>query len=117
MAKEMIDSKEFEAAEKAAEESTGITTITLSKPFTYEGKTYEKFDLDFTALTGRDFTAIEVECAAVQKVIIAPSLSTQFLYRMAAKAAHVGSDIIIALPIADFNRVRSAARSFLMKTE
>lgn len=117
MEKQMIDSKEFEAAEQAAEASEDNTTIVLSKPFTYEGKTYETFDLDFTALTGRDFTAIETECSMLQKVIVAPTFSTEFLYRMAAKAAHVGSDVIISLPIAEFNRVRSAARSFLLKTE
>lgn len=117
MTKEIINSKEYEAAEKAAEKSTGVTTINLSKPFTYEGKTYEKFEMNFNALTGNDFMAIETECAAFQKVIVAPALSTDFLYRMAARSAHISSDVITALPIGDFNRIRSSARNFMLKTE
>lgn len=37
----------------------GKSEITLTKPFTWCGTTWEKVTLDFTSLTGRDMEAID----------------------------------------------------------
>lgn len=115
----VIDADEFAVAEQEAAQSPTVYTHKFRKPFEFQGKTYEELDFDWETLTGDDFLAIEDELAAIGKVAVVPQFSGQFLIRMAAKActAKVGSDMIGKMPIGDFNRIRSAARSFLMKTE
>ena len=47
---------------------------------------------------------------------LAPEVSRSFQAKMAAKAAGIGSDVLDAMPIKDFNRITNAARSFLIDT-
>lgn len=120
---------EFSAAETQAKESAGNFTLKLKKPFTFEGQTFDELYFDFEGLTGDDALAIEDELQAIGKPTISPTFSGQFLVRMAARACtntvidgtgrprRIGDDALRALPIADFNRVRSKARSFLLASE
>ena len=80
----------------------GAVVINLARPYTYEDKTYKKFVFDFEGLIGEDLVDIETE--------------TSFLYRLAAKAAGVGSDVILHLPIREFGKVKNKAQSFLVST-
>lgn len=119
MSNPVIDPKEFAAAEQEAAESTSTVTITLSRPVTYESDTYTELSFDFGKLTGEDSLAIENELQAQSKFVVVPTFSGEYLVRMAARActANVGQDMIRSLPISDYNRIRSAARSFLLKSE
>lgn len=114
-----IDSKEFAAAEQEATESGAAVTVQLSRPVTYEGKTFQKVALDFERLTGNDALAIEGEMQAMGKPVIIPSLSGEYLVRMAARACvdSVGVDFFAALPIRDYHTIRSKARNFLHRSE
>jgi hypothetical protein len=114
----MVDNKEFSAAEQAARENDSSTyTHKFGKPFEWEGNTYEELIFDFGKLTGKDALAIENELAAKGKSVIAPAFSGDYLMCMASRAAGIGSDAFLAMSIADYNRIRSRARSFLLKTE
>ena len=117
---EIIDSKEFEVAEKEAKEYAGqsIYVHKLAKPFSYEGKTYNEFVFDWDTLSGNDYLSIEAEMAALGKVLVTPEFSGAFIVRMAAKACNekIGSDVLCALPLRDFNKIRGKARSFLMNS-
>ena len=65
----------------------------------------------------------------MNKPVIVPTFSGQYLIRMAARACtttlttadgkkrRVGADVIQALPIGDYNRIRSKARTFLLASE
>lgn len=88
----------------------------FTKPYTYEDKTYEKLVFDFEKLIGADLVAIENEMAAVGEYALSPEISTSFLYRLAAKAAGVGSDVIEHLPIRDFGKIKNKSRDFLIST-
>lgn len=90
--------------------------LTLEKPFTYEDKTYESFTFDFERLTGADLVSIETEMTAVGEFALTPEISTSFLYRLAAKAARVGSDVLLHLPIKEFARIKNKAQRFLIST-
>lgn len=94
----------------------GAYVINLAKPYTYEDKTYNKFVFDFEGLIGEDLVDIETEMTAVGEFALSPEISTSFLYRMAAKAAGVGSDVILHLPIREFGKVKNKAQSFLIST-
>ena len=102
--------------ENTAEKNVGAYTHTFRRPFTYEGKTYKTLQFDFESLSGRDMVAIEAEMQANSEYAIAPEISTSFQSKMAARAAGIGSDVIEAMPINDFNRIAGAARRFLLDT-
>lgn len=88
----------------------------FTKPYTFEEKTYTKLVFDFEKLIGDDLVAIENEMAAVGEFALSPEISTSFLYRLAARAAGVGSDVISSLPIRDFGKIKNKSRDFLVST-
>lgn len=94
----------------------GAYVLTLVKPYTYEDKTYKKFVFDFESLIGEDLVDIETEMTAVGEFALSPEISTSFLYRLAARAAGVGSDVISSLPIRDFGKIKNKSRDFLVST-
>ena len=127
-----VNGVEFAAAETAAKDEEGNTSAyvhKLKKPFTFEGCTIEELSFDFDRLTGNDSLAIEDELQAMNKPVIVPTLSGQYLTRVAARACtttitdpsgkgrRIGADVIQALPISDYNRIRARARSFLLASE
>lgn len=114
-----INPEEFAVAQVEAAASPEAITIRLRKPFTYEGRTFEELTFDWNKLTGNDSLAIEGEMQAMSIPLITPTFSGEYLVRMAARSCTETIDQLLlrALPIADFNKVRNAARSFLLKTE
>lgn len=127
-----VNEAEFAAAETAAKDEEGNTSAyvhKLKKPFTFEGCTIEELSFDFDRLTGNDSLAIEDELQSMNKPVIVPTFSGQYLIRMAARACtttlttpdgrarRIGADVIQALPIGDYNRIRSKARTFLLTSE
>lgn len=127
-----VNGAEFAAAETAAKAEEGNPSAyvhKIKKPFTFEGCTIEELSFDFDRLTGNDSLAIEDELQAMNKPVIVPTFSGQYLIRMAARACttnlttpdgrtrRIGADVIQALPIGDYNRIRSKARTFLLASE
>ncbi len=119
----VIDAGEFSVAEQEAakEDVQDIYTYVhqLRRPFEYEGKTYETLTFDWGSLTGDDSLAIEAEMQAMGKPVIVPTFSGEYLIRMAARACtpRLGSDVLGKMPISEYNRIRSKARSFLLLSE
>lgn len=91
----------------------------FKEPFVYEGRTFDTVTFDWGKLTGRDGLAIERELQTLGIALMVPAFSGEYLIRMAAKASVEGisSDMLEALPLHDYNRIRSAGRSFLLKAE
>lgn len=120
-AHEAVDEEEFNEAERLAEKNNGKNTYThvFKEPFAYEGRTFETVTFDWGKLTGRDGLAIERELQTLGIALMVPAFSGEYLIRMAAKASVEGisSDMLEALPLHDYNRIRSAGRSFLLKAE
>lgn len=115
-----VDETELEAArEEARKNDVALFEIEFKKPVKYNGKEYSKLSFDFDKLTGRDGLAIEEELQMMNKTVIVPAFSGEYLVRMAARACteKIGADIFDYMPIKDYNRIRSAARSFLILSE
>lgn len=116
-----IDKKELDAAEQmAAQRENAYEYVhNLDRPFEYEGRTYENMHFDWGKLTGNDGLAIENEMQAKGTPVVIPSLSGEYLIRMASRASVEGIavNVLAALPIREYNRIRSEARSFLLRTE
>ncbi|GFI08306.1 hypothetical protein IMSAGC007_00754 [Lachnospiraceae bacterium] len=124
----MEDIKKTENGQAAEETKEAVKVVTdsdtpegayvheFTKPYTFEDKTYTKLVFDFEKLIGDDLVAIENEMAAVGEYALSPEISTSFLYRLAAKAAGVGSDVIAHMPIRDFGKIKNKSRDFLIST-
>ena len=125
----MEDIKKAENKQEAAEETKekvavvtdsdtpeGAYVHEFTKPYTFEEKTHTRLVFDFEKLIGDDLVAIENEMAAVGEYALSPEISTSFLYRLAAKAAGVGSDVIAHMPIRDFGKIKNKSRDFLIST-
>lgn len=111
---EMTQPAAGNAVQDAESGDVGVYTHTFKKPFEYEGKTYEELTFDFEHLKGRDMVAIENEMQGASEYALAPEISTSFQSKMAARAAEIGSDVLEAMPLKDFNKITGAARRFLL---
>ena len=63
---------------------------------------------------------LEQELQAIGRPAIVPAFSGEYLVRMAARActtANIGCDIFDNMKLSDYNKIRSAARSFLLMSE
>lgn len=114
-----IDADEFSVAEREAKNSEYTYTHKFRKPFDYQGTAYNELTFDWGKLTGEDSLAIENEMQQLGKPVIVPTFSGEYLIRFAARACteKIGSDAFRRMPIGDYNRIRNAARSFLLKSE
>lgn len=101
---------------KPVQADTGVYTHVFKRPFEYAGKTYTELTFNFERMTGRDMVAIEDEMQMNNEYALAPEISRSFQAKMAAKAAGIGSDVLDAMPLKDFNKITNAARSFLIDT-
>ena len=117
-----VDPAEFAVAEAEAKESTGTYTHTFSRPFLVDGTPVEELTFDWAGLTAEDSLAIENELQMMGKAVIALEFSGEYLLRMAVRACtttvngrRVGIDAFRRMPIADYNRIRGRARSFLLR--
>ena len=124
--KHITENVESKAAEQAEQAENAVVTDSdtkekgyvhvLKQPFEYCGIKYTKFAFDFEKLAGKDMVAIEKEMADNGEYVLSPEISTGFLARMAARAAGVGSDVILELPIKEFGKIKNESRNFLLST-
>lgn len=113
--KVITEVKETEVANATVESANvGVYVHKFKKPFEYEGNKYTSITFRFDELKGKDMIAIENEMTAQNEIVFAPEISASFLCRMAAKAGGIGSDVIEAMPIGDFSKIKNAARNFLL---
>ena len=118
-----VPEEEYEAAVKEAENSQDVYKHVFTKPFVFEDESFDSLTFDFGSLTAADSLAIENEVAALGQAVITPEFSGEYLIRMAMRACtdrrkdgrRLGVDAFKALPIAPFIRIRSRARSFLLR--
>ena len=103
-----------EATGGAAEGNVGVYTHKFKRPFEYCGKAYKEIIFDFESLAGRDMVAISTEMQNSGEILTTAEFSPGFQYRMAARAAGIGSDVLEAMPLKDFNKITGAARRFLL---
>ena len=121
---EFISEAEMDAAEKEAASMGDFTsyTHTFKRPFTCligkDQRTFEELTFDFDKLTGRDSIAIENELQSLGKPVIVAEMSGEYLIRMAARACSekISADDLTSVPLADYNKIRSRARSFLLRS-
>lgn len=115
------------AIEQAAqsEPDNFVYVHTFSRPFQWEGKTYDKLTFHWDTLTGADHLEIEFEMMKQGKTLVVPEFTGEYLCGMAVRACDELREIapptrkiaMKALPLKDFSAICSKARSFLMRSE
>lgn len=115
------------AIEQAAQNETDnyVYAHALSKPFQWEGKTYDKLTFHWGTLTGADHLEIEFEMMKQGKTLVVPEFTGEYLCGMAVRACDELREIapparkiaMKAFPLKDFSAICSKARSFLMRSE
>ncbi len=116
----MVHDEEFdEALTESTTDSTATYIHHFKRPFEYQGKKYNELTFDFENLTGSDSLNVEAELQAKGIMVMVPTFSGPYLIRIAARACkeQIGSDAIEQMRIADYNRIRSKARNFLLSSE
>jgi len=114
-----VAESEAEKAKAGATDNDSTYTHIFRVPFDYMGNTYDELRFGWNALLGRDGLAIEAELQALGTPAIVPAFSGAYLIRMAARACteKIGSDAFELMQLSDYNKIRSAARSFLLASE
>ena len=114
-----IDEEELKQAEEEAKEATNLFTLKFKKPLKYQNQEFDELSFDFERLTGRDSIVVEKELTRNGVQIVAPAFNGEYLIRIAARActSRVGYDIVYDMTISDYNKLRSATRNFLMRSE
>ena len=96
------------------------------KPFTFEGRTFERMNFDWGSLTGRDSTAVNRELRGRNVFVVVDTYTIEYLTAMAARACTdrdengrrvVSSQTLEALPVRDFRTISNKIRSFLLRAE
>lgn len=110
-----------EALEQAAKQEPDAAAYThrFKKPFTWEGRTYEKLTFNWGKLTGSDYLAVENEMLAQGKTLVTPEFSGDFLMGIAARActSQMNVQTLKKMPIRNFRTILGRARSFLLRAE
>jgi len=119
-----IEQAEQLEAEAQAEPNLGTYTHTFKRPFVYEGRTYEELTFNWEGLSGKDSVAIERDLLNRNITTVMAEFTPEYLTAMAARACTyrnddgfrtVTTDMLYALPLGEFRRICSAARSFLLR--
>ncbi len=89
--------------------------IKLKKTIEYKGTEYKELELDLDGLTGTQLIKAKNQLSTNTFTMdnITPQLSMEFQARVAAEAANVPYDVILALSAKDFVQVTNAVRDFL----
>ena len=96
----------------------------FKRPFTYQDRTVESLTFDWDTLSGRDSLAIEWELRAKNITLVIPAYTGEYLVGIAARACtdrteegkrFVGTDMIQAMPLGDFQQITNRARNFLIR--
>lgn len=114
---------EEEAQTARLESNPGEYTIKLSKPFVWEGETYEILNFDFDSLKLSDSISAEEELRRRNIINLLPETTPEYLTILAAKACTyrnekgmrtVSAKTIENMPIRDGRAITTRCRRFLM---
>ena len=89
-----------------------MATLTLSKPFEYEGKKYDQIEYNLDSLTGDDLLMAEAEMNASGTIVPIVDLSKAYNAAVFARAAKIDYAMMRKLAAKDFTRATAAVMAF-----
>lgn len=104
---------------KEKEKTEGIYIHEFKEPFKYEGKEYKSMSFNWNKLKGEDGLCIEEELNVQGIMMVIPAYNAGYLIRMASRASLEGVplNVLLALPLKDYNTIKGKAKSFLLGLE
>lgn len=90
-------------------------TIKLSEPVMIKDQEVKELEMDFTKVTGRVLTDCSNTMRDMGHVVIVPQTDMEYQAMIASKVIGIPFDDVLDLPAADFMKIITATRSFLMK--
>lgn len=88
--------------------------IEFSKPYVFEGETYESIELDLEGLSGEDMLAVNRQFSAEGHYSLAPSADMNFHALLAARACKQPIEFFLKMPAKEFANVTQVVANFLM---
>lgn len=87
----------------------------FKEPFQWQGKEYDQLTFDFSSLRGKDVLAITQELRLRGIVLAMKTFDVDYQYRYAARCCQEkpGADMLLALPVKDFDAICNAVQRFL----
>lgn len=96
------------------ESNEDIVVVEFSKPYHFEGKVYEKLEIDFGELKGRDLERVKKEWTAGGNFAAVTSVDQTYCALIACRAAGLDQAFAENLPAKDYIALTSAAQAFLL---
>ena len=96
-------------------ENNELYIVKLSKPYVFEGVTYEEIDLNPCAdLTGNDAAQAEKILAARGENTLFPEASSAYAFTLAGIATGKPVEFFNGLPLKDASRIKNRVRTFFL---
>lgn len=113
------EEKETPATELAVVSDNTTYVHTFKEPFEWEGKTYDKLTFRFGKLRGRDVLTImqELRMQGIMLAVRTFDLDYQIRYAVRCCDQKIGYDMLLALPVKDFDSICNATQRFLASSE
>lgn len=88
----------------------------FAEPFEYEGKKYPSLTFRFGNMKGKDVLAITQELRSRGIVLVTRNFEVDYQYRYAVQCCeeNIGNDLLLALPVKDFDAICQAVQRFLV---
>lgn len=86
----------------------------FTKPYEFEGKTYESLEFDLDSLKGSDFSAAKKELAASGIYSPIPSTDCDYCVILLARLTKQPVEFFSGLPIRDYCALTQKVSNFLM---
>lgn len=110
--------------EARQEDDIGTYVHEFSRPFTWNGRTYERMTFRWDSLTGADHLAAESELMILGKTLVIPEYTGMYLCSMAARACAerqedgkrvLDAQILKTIPVRDFRTICRQVQGFLLR--
>jgi len=91
-----------------------MARYTFSKPFEFEGKTYEFIEYDLNGLKGSDIAKVKREFNKAGNFSVIPAMDSEFCALILAKVAKLPLEFFNELPAKDYCSLTQEVGNFLM---
>jgi hypothetical protein len=86
----------------------------FKKPYEFEGKTYDKLELDLDSLSGADISAVKKLYAAGGNFSPIPATDSDFCIMLAARLIKQPVEFFNAMPARDYCAIAQGVSNFLL---
>lgn len=115
---EILNTEDVEFVNTQDEIIERETKITLSHPYIFEGKSYDKIDLEgLENLSARDMIKINKRLARKGNVDFMPETNLEYALELSAAATELPIEFFESLSIKDAVRIKTAIMGFMWSSE